>query len=394
MNLLFSFLVALSSACLVHAEWVVQTGTQTSICVGVGAGATAVGIAATTSQTDPTTAPKALIDLYSKGVWNTTQVESSSGLLLDAAISKDSALKVASSLFPVYVSNASGAEYVQVEGLGGSIQSANIFGNTNIGLVGGIVLNKRSYSGAAVSLDKGNTWKAYDIPSGYARYGAFVDEKTWFISAGIWNDDEVTVDSAVYLTTTKEAPMKPLARRIRFRQELDPRADGNTLASPNANGWLASVSRTLDGGKTWTEVFHNVEGSAYYFNGISCSSATHCAVVGEGEDTTGGDLTLVLTTTDGGSTWAESFNSTEVASVTAVKLIDAKVGWFVGMVKKRLTMEGQFYTTVDGGVTWKLAQTLPDCYPMDLDMSDDGTTGITTCLSSSGSSATIALYTA
>lgn len=398
MKLIFAFLVSLSIVIITSAEWVIQPNTTTSICIGVGAGTKNIDVAATSSQTNPSSVD-ALVELYANGNWTALPCDSSSGLLFDAAISLDSSLKVASSLFPVFVSNATNAPFTQVPNLGGTIQSASVFGNNNIGLVGGIVFNKKSYNGVAVSLDRGSSFKVYNIPSGYARYGAFVDSNTWFISAGIWSDGIATVDAALTLSPAfaTNMPVKPLSRKIRFNQSTGytPSVFESTNTSyPNANGWLASISRTTDGGKSWTEVFHNVEGSAYYFNGISCSSATNCVVVGEGEDTTGADMTLALTTTDGGNTWVKTFQSTEVISAMAVKLVDSKNGWFAGLIKKRLAYDGQFFATTDGGITWTLAQTVTDCYPVDLDLSDDGSTGVASCLSSSGSSASIALYNA
>jgi len=399
MQLLFSFLVTLSVLATSSADWSIQPNTTTSICVGVGAGSRGFSVAATTSQTNPSSIDGA-VEEYSNGTWTSYHIDSSTAFLFDAAISLDSSLKVASSLFPVYVANATDASFVQVPGLGGAIQSASVFGNTNIGLAGGLVLSKKQYNGVAVSFDKGSSFKAYNIPSGFARYASFVDANNWFVSAGIWNDASTAASDALTLSVTFETdtPVKPLARKIRFKQSTGYKPstlDSTNTSYPNANGWLASISRTTDGGKTWTEVFHSEEGSEYYFNGISCSSATHCVVVGEGTDvTTGGDMTLVLTTTDGGKSWVNTFNSTEVVSAVGVKLIDSKNGWFGGLVKKRLDYEGQFFFTSDGGATWTLAQAVSGCYPFDLDLSDDGTTGIATCISSSGSSASIALFNA
>ena len=48
------------------------------------------------------------------------------------------------------------------------------------------------------------------------------------------------------------------------------------------NGWWGAISKTTDAGQTWQTVFHSQPSDVYYFNGISCSSDTHCVAVAEG----------------------------------------------------------------------------------------------------------------
>jgi photosystem II stability/assembly factor-like uncharacterized protein len=53
--------------------------------------------------------------------------------------------------------------------------------------------------------------------------------------------------------------------------------------SSQPTGWFGAVTKTTDGGATWTKVFStNLETDYLYFNGISCSSESHCVVVAEG----------------------------------------------------------------------------------------------------------------
>lgn len=48
------------------------------------------------------------------------------------------------------------------------------------------------------------------------------------------------------------------------------------------SGWWGAISKTTDGGATWSTVFHSEPTDVYYFNAISCSSETHCVAVAEG----------------------------------------------------------------------------------------------------------------
>lgn len=65
-------------------------------------------------------------------------------------------------------------------------------------------------------------------------------------------------------------------------------------------------------------------------------------------------------------------------------------GWLVGTSKDGRNLYGQFYHTVDGGKTWTLAQSLNNCFAIDLDFAE--TTGFAACSSSSGSSCSVAQY--
>jgi len=81
--------------------------------------------------------------------------------------------------------------------------------------------------------------------------------------------------------------------RFSSRMHLDKRGYSyNELPQGNstvgATGWFGAVSRTTDGGATWTEVFTTDLATDYlYFNGISCSSETHCVVAAEGYNADG-----------------------------------------------------------------------------------------------------------
>ena len=116
--------------------------------------------------------------------------------------------------------------------------------------------------------------------------------------------------------------------------------------------------KTEDAGQTWTNVFHSNEEDMYYFNGISCSSESHCIAVAEGDDYIG---CKAFVTFDGGATWEDTLTTSGVVPTTAVSLIgvdwvDDNEGWLVGTEKNGRLLTGIFYKTIDGGKTFSIGQ--------------------------------------
>ena len=295
------------------------------------------------------------------------------------------------SVLPVFISQ-NGGDYVESSTIAGDFMSASIFGDSVIGLVGGFVYGKKTVNGVAISSDRGQTWSASNVPAAYSRYGAFVDANTIYISGGTWGADNTTMVSstdAIYLSMTVPTS-SPRHRRIKIRgQEGPPARLGSEV---NENGWMATVSKSTDGGMSWTEVYRLPEGDMYYFNAISCASADHCVVVGEGETATDPYLTVAFTTLDGGATWEQTFSSTTLFSLMTVSMTSETTGYLAGVSKQKVSLTGQFYSTSDGGKSWVLQQSLGDCYP--LDMAFAAGRGVASCASSSGASCTLATYTA
>ena len=58
-----------------------------------------------------------------------------------------------------------------------------------------------------------------------------------------------------------------------------------------------AISKTTDGGATWTTVTTD-DTSTVYLNGIDCVSADNCIAAGEGDASS-----FLLSTNDGGKTW-------------------------------------------------------------------------------------------
>ena len=124
------------------------------------------------------------------------------------------------------------------------------------------------------------------------------------------------------------------------------RADGTT-------GWFGAVSKTTDGGKTWTQVFlSGLENDSFYFNGIACSSDTNCVVVGEGDDANG-SISVAFSTFDGGATWQKTIAGTD-ASMMGVDFVSETEGWVAATQMAGRGLNAVFYHTVDGGKTFSI----------------------------------------
>jgi len=328
----------------------------------------------------------AIVEVFNGTKWSKSIVQA--GLLLDAATS-NAGVSVATSMLQVLVSRDN--KEFTVASVQGVSQAAYTFGVNNdiIGLVGGWIVKDSKVPttlyGVATSHDFGVTWELSSaVPAGYVRYGAFPTEQTWFISSGMWgayesNKDHqlsswLSVDTKSTLTVGDRAASK-----------------GKASAARGATGWFGAVSKTTDGGKTWTQVFtSDLDNDYYYFNGIACSSVDHCTVVGEGDDGLGGYLNVAYTTFDGGNTWERVLSAGDV-SMMGVDYINDSEGWLVGTKKSGRNLSAQFYHTIDGGKSFVVEETLDNCFAIDLDFAFDGT-AIAACSSSSGSACYAALY--
>jgi hypothetical protein len=248
-NVFLSFIVAFAALlCVANAfTWQIDSSSQATTVVGVGtygregciAGAAANGIGA-------------FIEAYNGTKWTRTMVQG--GLLLDAATS-NAGISVATSMYQVFVSADAGKSYTVAPGIGGVSQAAYTFGANNdiFGLVGSWVVtgeNKipTSVSGVATSKDRGQTWElSSDVPTGFVRYGSFPSEQTWFISSGMWGSEAVSAGKQLSAFVNVDA----VSSRVFVNERV---AGKGKKVSEGETGWFGAVSKTTDGGKTWTQV--------------------------------------------------------------------------------------------------------------------------------------------
>jgi hypothetical protein len=184
-------------------------------------------------------------------------------LLLDAAVTS-SGVAVATGTFGVFVQSAKDAPYVTASDLSGTCQSANTYGADNeyIALTGTFVTSTSgrpsSVAGVATSTDKGASFTVSPIPAVYPRYGAFPSEQTWYVSSGTWGEDPAVAakfDSSKYhRLSSRLAVAKDGSEGFHLlTDEVKKPAFSAKNATNAETGWYGKVSKTTDGGKTWTE---------------------------------------------------------------------------------------------------------------------------------------------
>jgi hypothetical protein len=155
-------------------------------------------------------------------------------------------------------------------------------------------------------------------------------------------------------------------------------------------GYSAFITKSTDGGKTWTTVFSDT--TVYYFNEISCWTPTLCVAVAEGFSENAG--VRIFRTTDG-DTWKEVFaaasNDVNAYSFMSVEFASATDVW-VGGSNQGSTQEALMFHSKDGGATWvKFMHGIPNIMEvtgLSFVMSSNGATGFASALTV-GQTATI-----
>eukprot|EP01034_Spumella_vulgaris_P025849 gene25849-32346_t len=388
MSRFFSLTVLAGILSLVSSrEWVLNSKTTAALVTGVGAG---TDEAASAAAGDNGTG--AFVERWENGQWVKSQIQA--GMLLDS-VTTPSGNTIATSIWGVFLSTDNGATFNTLDTVSGVSQSANIYGPKleNFALVGSFAVadpnggKPTSVTGVAVSQDAGATWSVTgEVP--YARYGSFPSENTWYVASGMWGSSAVSKVAGTHALTSRFNVHKK--HGFSFSEEKNLHVARN---SSLPTGWFGAVTKTTDGGKTWTKVFStDLETDYLYFNGISCSSDSHCVVVAEGEDANGGYLTTAYVTFDAGATWKPTLTTADVGLMQA-KFINENEAWVAGTGKSGRNINGQFYKTTDGGLTWKLEQSLANCFAIDMDFPVPlGTKGFAACSSSSGTSCSVAEY--
>jgi len=390
------FVVLAVLAVALAAEWTIDTSTTSGIIVGVGAGSKSSAIAAASSDSQG-----AEVSVYNNGKWSQHTGVLQAGILLDGAISADGQNCFYTSMYGMYLSKDGGESFSTVPGMGGLSQDAHMFnGGKSYAAVGSFIVppggdsQAGSFHGVAVSTDgEGQEWSISEIDNEhYPRYGDFPSDKTWYITAGMWNttDDEIKVSTAphlehVHLSSRMKAGKSDGKKTINMLNK--------GLKSDTNDGWYGAIYKTTDGGASWSQVYHTPSDETWYFNKISCPTVDTCVAVGEGNDASGAPYVVALSSQDGGKTWAKTFESSnQYMSVMSVLMTSPTQGFIapVGPGASRGGIAADFMLTTDGGLTWSASQSLDNCYAIDADGADGF--ALAACLNSSGSAGSIAMY--
>jgi len=206
--------------------------------------------------------------------------------------------------------------------------------------------------GCAVSLDGGLTLKFIDAKvNTSARYGSFPTANTWYLSAGDWPESsvEALLPGERRLTQRISIHRDNLSGTMKPRFRLLNESAPVRALSPD-DTYHAAITKTTDGGKTWSTVFY--DSGNFYFNAISCPSENHCFVVGESERDSPKPGSRIMHTADGGKTWeTQLYNPNPAYSLLAIEMVDENEGWAAGG-ELDASFQGQFWHTLDAGKTW------------------------------------------
>ena len=276
-------------------------------------------------------------------------------LLLDTGATSDKSV-VINGLFGAQYST-DGTSFQASRGGGGQGQSVEGMGKNGYGIVGafgGVA------GGVATSTDGGKTFQASAVSvldaNHPVRYGAYPSDKTWYVSAGSWPSNSENFGS-----DEKSLLIKHLSETIQIRKDrasgeffynyIDPKELRKAAPSNNITAYHAAITKTTDGGKTFTKLFEK-DNACFYFNGIDCFDEMTCIAAAEGHNCANPGAYFYVTH-DGGKTW-NATGSDAGGGAMGARMVSKTEGWIAGGGPNKLgLMEGRFFHTVDGGASWE-----------------------------------------
>ena len=339
------------------------------------------------------------VGVYTDGKWNKVSVQSL--MLLDSAIMSTGQI-IGTGLGNILYSNSTDAPFYSLDMEYFAIsQSANVIESTgSFAIVGQFEDKSRggnTYNGVMTMSPEGKVEGVYDIgvPStNLARYGAFPTADTWYVTSGMWPTDDEDITEAMKNGKRRITRRVTLngAKKVEF-DTLSKSPKKKTASTDSDTGYYMTISKTTDGGKTFTTVY-DASQNYYYPNGISCSDENHCVVAAEGYDEEGNPQVFAFLTEDGGSTWSNTMASQGPGELglMSVNFISDNEVWLGGFGKESRTYEGHFWHSTDGGYTWTLDTSLDNCLVLDMDFAPPTGTGYAACVPPSGAAGTIAMY--
>jgi hypothetical protein len=290
------------------------------------------------------------------------------GINLDVAVSRDGntvALSGPSGVFygPATTSFSSN----EVTGQWTSMVSQNIeqYGNSGFAAVGRFAQGTAWLNGVAVANSASGDWIKYDIgldpDQGYfARYGSFPSDNTWYVTSGDWpNQSDAKLTNGVVVRATPRISV--------YYNSGDGKPEITFISARHLMGsYIGAVSKTTDGGATWTKVFDSV--GDFTLNQIDCFTENFCVTVGEN-----GKKAVAMKTTDGGATWTTIMTLSGNKSLHAVKMISHCEYFIAGgepssgpFANKEIV--GDYWHTKDEGKHW--TKTAYNGYGFDMDFKD------------------------
>lgn len=256
-----------------------------SVCVALGATWTASDIKVTTlcgvSAVSPSEVFGAMSDnslgpglMHSTDSLKTSQyIGPAGGMNMDVAFTSNGKTGAMATVSGILLTQ-DGKTFTKVSTLMGVSQNVEAYGSAFLGATGSFKdkTSKKQANGVAVSSDSGASWNVFDIglnTTDYtARYGAFPAANTWYVSSGSWPYDGVQAEEGVH----------KLSARVNLKTKG---AEIKAHKVGSVTGYPGAISKTTDGGATWTKVFDTESNG--YFNQIHCFDTETCVAVAENE---------------------------------------------------------------------------------------------------------------
>jgi photosystem II stability/assembly factor-like uncharacterized protein len=135
-----------------------------------------------------------------------------------------------------------------------------------------------------------------------------------------------------------------------------------TIGDPSGGSRL-SIITTSNGGSSWKQR-SIAPGSAApsgipYFTGLTCTSTTHCLLVGEATPPDGSPSGVILSSSDSGGSWTNQVVPSGTTMLNAVSCGSAtQCAVAGGGIGGRGNIDRDLLTTSDGGQTW-ISRTVP-----------------------------------
>jgi hypothetical protein len=272
------------------------------------------------------------------------------------------------------------------------------FFNTSVGGAGGV--NARvlagqagfaligqfgSSNGVATSTDGGVTFTA--VSAGLtttAGFGSFPTATTWYVTGGDapapsndQTDQPTTGTTSTGGTTTSPSETAQVfKKRVSSRVTIVAERNGparHVFSLPSASsfslrgralqgnntGYDAQITKTTDGGQTWTSLFSNT--GLYAMNGIDCRDANNCCAVAEASSGTAAGA-YIFCATDG-ATFTTTYNSTNPGdALVDIRAVGTSTYIAVGGNIGASSISASWLVSNDNGQTWAVDTSLPNYF--------------------------------
>lgn len=222
--------------------------------------------------------------------------------------------------------------------------------------------------GIRVSQDAGETWGSWiswQEPAGTtALTGSFPSENTWYVAGGHIPDAKAKKGSKMVFSR-----QTAIEEYISAKQGWSVDKKGNLYFDPapvtdDLTKYYASIMKTTDGGKTWTQVYKSDQ---KLLGNMDCTDENNCWATTAGYGPNSDNIGEIIHTSDGGKTWEQQFSVPAGRKIvmSAINMVTATEGWaaYGAAMPGDKGVNGQFLHTNDAGKTWAMDANITGLIP-------------------------------